>query len=228
MSKKAKLSIKEYDVDSLIEMSADYNPRTIDDEQKAGLNSSLNKFGYVNNIIFNKRTKTVVSGHQRLKALKKQGFEKVDVNVVDLSLEDEKALNVAMNATTITGDFTHTINDLLDEIMENDTEFYDMANLGLLNIFEEEVEQEDTINSTDSVDIPEMDLMAYEHYDCVLVVFKNVDDFMYLSSKLGLNEKRVISAPMVKHKKIGKVRAVSADKILNLINDNEEPSSFID
>jgi|SaaInlStandDraft_5_1057022.scaffolds.fasta_scaffold38165_3 hypothetical protein len=218
--KKAQLKTKEFDIDYLLGQSADYNPREIDEEAKSGLSLSIDKFGYVQNLIFNKRTKNMVSGHQRLVALKEEGYDKVDVLVVDLDEEKEKELNVLMNTSTITGDFTEGINDILEGILSHDPELYDMANLEELrfNIFEgEEEEQEEKTE----VDIKGMDLYPYEHYDCVLVVFKSVDDFLYLSSKLGLNEKRIISAPMVANKKIGRTRAVDAKQLIKLIEDDQ-------
>lgn len=214
--KKAKLNIKTFDIDELLEAKAPYNPREISDESKSGLQTSINKFGYVENIIYNKQTKTLVSGHQRLDVLKEQGYEEVDVNVIDIDLESEKALNVAMNAKTITGDFTSGINELLEEILQHDVEVYDMMNLGSLGVYDEET-MEEIKKPEDKHHLPEMDLMPYEHYDCILVVFTSVDDFTFMSSKLGLNEKRIISSPMVKNKKVGKVRAIDAQKIIELL-----------
>lgn len=39
----------------------------------------------------------MIGGHQRLKVLAATGAVEVDVSVVQLSLEDEKALNLALN-----------------------------------------------------------------------------------------------------------------------------------
>ena len=219
--KVAKLDIKQFGIDELLKTVATYNPRTISEEQKSGLKTSMERFGYVQNIIYNKQTDTLVSGHQRLNVMKSQGYEAVDVHVVDLSLEQEKALNVSMNAQTITGEFTLDVNELLEEILQTDVELYDLGNFAALGVYDNEEVELDELEDDTTVDIPEMDLLPYEHYDCVLVVCKSIDDYMFLSSKLGLEEKRVISAPMVKHKKIGKVRAVSADKLVNLIDTDE-------
>jgi hypothetical protein len=220
--KKAKLNIVEYDIDKLLKSQAEYNPRAISSENKAGLATSLDKFGYVESIIYNKRTETLVSGHQRLNLLKSKNFDTVDVNVINVDLETEKALNVAMNAKTISGEYTIDVNDLLDEILQTDVEIYDMMNLQALGVYDAEEVELDEVDDDTQVDIPEMDLMPYEHYDCVLVVCRSIDDYMYLTSKLGLEEKRIISAPMVKNKKIGKVRAVGADKLVNLIEKSNE------
>jgi hypothetical protein len=47
--------------------------------------------------VWNRRTGNLVGGHQRLKVLLAQGQTEVEVSVVDLSPEKEKALNLALN-----------------------------------------------------------------------------------------------------------------------------------
>lgn len=85
---------------------APYNPR-IDlqpgDGQYQRLERSLSEFGCVEPLVWNRRTGHLVGGHQRLKVLSAQGATAVDVSVVDLPLEREQALNVALNK--ITGDW---------------------------------------------------------------------------------------------------------------------------
>ncbi len=66
---------------------ADYNPRKDlkpGDSEYEKLKRSLNEFGYVEPIIWNKQTGNVVGGHQRLKVLKADGIKKVDCVVIDL------------------------------------------------------------------------------------------------------------------------------------------------
>lgn len=64
-------TIKEMKIADL--KSAPYNPRTIKPEALAGLKESIKRFGLVQPIVWNRRTKRVVSGHQRIEALKKLG-----------------------------------------------------------------------------------------------------------------------------------------------------------
>jgi DNA modification methylase len=58
---------------------------------------SLDEFGCVEPLVWNRRTGNLVGGHQRLKVLLAQGQTEVEVSVVDLSPEKEKALNLALN-----------------------------------------------------------------------------------------------------------------------------------
>lgn len=80
--------------------AAEYNPRKDlkpGDAEYEKLKRSIKEFGYVEPIIWNKRTGVVVGGHQRLKVMKDLGYEEVDCVVVDLDEKQEKALNVALN-----------------------------------------------------------------------------------------------------------------------------------
>ncbi len=79
---------------------APYNPRIDlkpDDSEYQKLEKSITTFGYIEPLVWNKRTKTLISGHQRLKILIGQGEKEVDVSIVDLPITKEKALNIALN-----------------------------------------------------------------------------------------------------------------------------------
>ena len=95
---------------------ADYNPRKISESALKGLSVSLLKFGNVQPIVFNKKTKNVVGGHQRLKILQKQGINEVDVVEVNLTEKEEKTLNLTLNNPHIQGVFDGTLNSLIDSI----------------------------------------------------------------------------------------------------------------
>ena len=85
---------------------AEYNPRKANAKQEGHLKASLEKFGVVEPVIVNcnkDRENIIVGGHFRVRELKKLGYKEVDCVIVDLSLEDEKELNIRLNANT--GDF---------------------------------------------------------------------------------------------------------------------------
>ncbi len=86
---------------------ADYNPRKDlqpGDAEYEKLKRSIEEFGYVEPVIWNKKTKRVVGGHQRLKVLIASGITEVDCVVVNFTEEKEKALNVALNKISGTWD----------------------------------------------------------------------------------------------------------------------------
>ena len=81
-------------------LPADYNPRKDlqpGDPEYEKLKRSLQQFGYVEPVIWNKATGRVVGGHQRLKVLQDLGITEVDCVVVDMPEDQEKALNIALN-----------------------------------------------------------------------------------------------------------------------------------
>ena len=79
---------------------ADYNPRKNlkpGDAEYEKLKRSIEQFGYVEPVIWNKTTGFVVGGHQRLKVLLDMGITEVECVVVEMDAEKEKALNIALN-----------------------------------------------------------------------------------------------------------------------------------
>lgn len=80
--------------------AAAYNPRKdlkSGDVEYEKLKRSIEEFGYVEPVIWNKHTGNVVGGHQRLKVMKDLGYIEVDCVIVDLDQQKEKALNIALN-----------------------------------------------------------------------------------------------------------------------------------
>ena len=84
---------------------APYNPRTSTAKQESHLKNSLTKFGFVEPIIFNKQTGYIVGGHFRVRELQKLGYKEIECVIVDLNIEDEKELNIRLNANTGSFDF---------------------------------------------------------------------------------------------------------------------------
>lgn len=99
---------------------AKYNPRKDlkpGDPEYEKLKKSIETFGYVEPVIWNKRTGNIVGGHQRLKILLEQGAAEVDCVVVDMDETQEKALNVALNK--VSGDWDlPKLADLINELDE--------------------------------------------------------------------------------------------------------------
>ena len=87
-------------------LPADYNPRKDlkpGDAEYEKLKRSIEQFGYVEPVIWNKTTGRVVGGHQRLKVLMDMGITEVECVVVEMDEDKEKALNIALNK--ISGDW---------------------------------------------------------------------------------------------------------------------------
>jgi len=108
---------------------AAYNPRKDlqpGDPEYEKLKRSMQEFGYVEPIVWNKRTENIVGGHQRYKVLLDMGMSEVDCVVVDLDETKEKALNIALNK--IQGDWD--MPKLKDILQELDTGEFDIELTG--------------------------------------------------------------------------------------------------
>jgi site-specific DNA-methyltransferase (adenine-specific) len=100
---------------------AAYNPRknlSDKDPEYQRIKRSIEEFGYVDPVIVN-ADYTVIGGHQRLKVLKEMGEASIDVVVVDLPKNQEKALNVALNKISGDWDFSQ-LSIVLSELKEAD------------------------------------------------------------------------------------------------------------
>jgi DNA modification methylase len=123
---------------------APYNPRQSTAKQEKHLKESLEKFGLVEPIIFNKQTGYIVGGHFRVRELKKLGIKEIECVIVDLNEADEKELNIRLNANTGSWDW---------DTLANDWDVVDLEAWGL------DIPQFDTVEeleaSEDDYDVPE-------------------------------------------------------------------------
>ena len=134
------MEIKKISIDSI--NPAVYNPRQDlqpGDEKYEHIKNSIESFGYIDPIIWNKRTGNLVGGHQRFKILKQLGYFEIDAVVVDFDEEKEKAANMAVNKAS--GDWD---NKRLEELLRSMKD-YDMTKFGfeenqILDIEEDVVE----------------------------------------------------------------------------------------
>ena len=109
-----------------------WNPREMDAQSAAGLQTSLAEFGDISQIVLNERTGFLVAGHQRVAALTvlygnlpvvdgvitTPTGERFAVRVVDWPKEKADLAMIAANNAFIAGDFTQGLRDItagLDE-----------------------------------------------------------------------------------------------------------------
>lgn len=89
-----------------------YNPRKMPKRELDKLIKSIEEFGYVEPIVWNKQSGRIIGGHQRIIALSTMGVEEAEVVVVDMDDNKEKLLNIALNR--IHGDWDE---DKLTEVL---------------------------------------------------------------------------------------------------------------
>ena len=102
----------------------DENPRTIKANKISGLRESLHRFGYVDLIVWNRRTGNIVGGHQRYKLLMEEGVQEADMVVVDMSPTEELTANITLNNPEIEGEWDDPITDLLSRVEMVDPELF--------------------------------------------------------------------------------------------------------
>ena len=143
---------------------AAYNPRKDlqpGDPEYEKLKRSIQEFGYVEPIVWNKRTGNIVGGHQRYKVLLDMGMSEVDCVVVDLDETKEKALNLALNKIQGDWDFLK----LKDVLQDLDTGEFDIELTGF-----DMVEIEDLVTQFNPLDLDDgkrdEDGKQYETYRC--------------------------------------------------------------
>ncbi|MGE0267875.1 MAG: DNA methyltransferase [Candidatus Omnitrophota bacterium] len=103
---------------------APYNPRDISNDALSGLRHSLEKFGYVDLLVVNKRNMRIISGHQRYKILQADGIQTVTAILVDVDEIQEQAMNVTLNSPEITGQWTAALIPLLERLRNEASEDY--------------------------------------------------------------------------------------------------------
>jgi len=132
---------------------ASYNPREISEESFNGLKTSIEEFGDLSGIVFNKRTGNLVAGHQRVKALNEQyGDLKISfvndangiiitpdskeffVRFVDWSEDVEKLANITANNPNIQGHFTPGLQIIIDELKMDSSDLVNMLQINQLEI----------------------------------------------------------------------------------------------
>src|SRR5688500_1993973 len=89
------LAIEQVPIDELRPDPA--NPRRIGDAELEALTRSMRRYGLVQPILVRREDDTVIGGHQRLVAARRLGLKTVPVIRLDLSSEQARLLNLALN-----------------------------------------------------------------------------------------------------------------------------------
>ena len=192
-----KINIKKLNV-------AKYNPRIAlepDMPEYQKLKNSIEKFGMVEPIIWNKRTGNVVGGHQRLKVLTDKGEKEVECSIVDINEKEEKKLNILLNKAkgywNISG-----LTDVLQEL--NECEMMDLTG------FEEWELESLNIQYEHINDLLEKDFSGYSE--------TNVSDTFAMTFTLPEKEREAVER-YIKNTKNAKT--ILASEIINKIKEEQ-------
>lgn len=133
--------------------AAPYNPKFQNEVEKAGLTESLEKFGYVEPIVWNQRTGNIIDGHQRYFILLEKGVEDVEVVAIDVSIEKEKQLNITLGNKHIAGSYIEDkLQSLLKEIQKDDNAIFQSLNMN--DLIMPEWEDIPEVEGTPQLNIP--------------------------------------------------------------------------
>lgn len=167
--------------------------------------ASIKEFGFKVPIVIDKKG-VIVAGNTRYKASRQLGLEEIPCLVADdLTEEQIKAFRLADNKTAEFAEWDDSLLELellgIDEI--------DMSKFGFELDLEEdkkEVERKSKLKS--------MPLKAFEHYDYVVFVFKNQQDWLNIVNKFGIEK---VDAGYGATKKVGVGRVFDGKRLLEEI-----------
>jgi len=94
-----------------------FNPRIISESEMDKLRRSLDHWGFVEPIVVRRADNRIIGGHQRLEAAKALGLKTVPVVYVDITEQEAKALNVALNKIQGEWDLPR-LGELLEELRD--------------------------------------------------------------------------------------------------------------
>lgn len=179
--------------------AAEYNARKISDKEMDKLKKSIREFGLVQPVVWNKRTNTIVGGHQRVQACKELKMDEVPVWVVDLDAKKEIALNLALNK--IEGKFDKDkLRDLFESI---DTGEFDLSLTGF-----EDSEIEKLMTVDDLFQKPEIEFTEelLEEHNYIVLYFDNTLDWQVAKERFGVKSVHALdSREGYERKGIGRV-----------------------
>lgn len=198
------MKIVERKIDELI--VSEYNPRKLNMKDFKALKDSLRKYGFLDPLIVNvnpERKDVIIGGHQRREAWKELGKETIPTIEVNLSIEDEKELNIRLNRSA--GAFDINLlgimfsKDKLLEIGFNESELSKIE-----TEFEKTISEFDNSNCEYPI-VPKFN----EKYDYILIVCENEMDNLRLRTLLTMEKQK--SYKNFKTPQVGKGTVISYD-----------------
>lgn len=162
------------------------NWRVHNKSQSQTLDAALSEVGWIQEVIVNKTSGRIVDGHLRCALALQNGEKKIPVVFVELTDEEEKKALATF--------------DPLSAMATGSPEQYDKLVEGLTteslwlrelfkNTTQQNQEQEEELEEElpqSANEVPGMELQPFEHYDYVVMLFRNDQDFSRACELLGL------------------------------------------
>jgi hypothetical protein len=168
-------------------------------------------------VIVNRKTGRLVDGHLRVQLAVDAGEKQIPVCFVELE-EAEEALVLASidPLSAMAGIDLERFEELLTKADIDTVDLRDMID-SVLRQAGEQAEQEQDEEDQSPGEHPGIEIEPFEHYDYVLVLADNVNDWNNLCDRLGLE--RVDVSRVHGKQRIGLGRCVRASRLLELLGD---------
>ena len=199
---------------------AEYNPRKDlrpGDVEFEKLKNSIKEFGVVQLLVWNERTGNLIGGHQTYKVLDYLGWDTAQFAVVDIPEEKEKVLNIALNK--ISGEWDEDkLYSLLQDMNYSEIDLAGFEKLEVEELFDD-FEVDDDIEMKEEKTVPDMELKSFEHWDYVVLVFKDQRDWL---KAMNLFDIEKVDGSLVRaRKEIGLGRVIDGKELFQLVGDEE-------
>lgn len=200
------------------------NWRLHGETQTKTMNDVLVEVGWIQQVIVNKTTGRIVDGHLRVKLAIERGEPKVPVVFVELTEQEEKKALATLDPLSDLADGDIDAFTKLTDSMETDSLWVrELLRQTANNILENREEEEEDETNPHDKEIPEMELAPFEHYDYIVLMFKNDQDFSGACEKLGI-QKAAMTIPNSDRVKIGLGRVVDGAKAIAKLEGRNEDS----
>jgi len=197
------------------------NPR-VNDNAVLGVMESIQEYGFLVPMVIDENN-VIITGHTRYKASTRLGLESVPCIVAsDLTDSQVNAFRLAENRLSENAVWDDEL--LACELGKLKKENVDLSLTGFS--FNEINElMNDVKKDLESLDekIKEMELKSFESYDYMVVVFDNLQDWLFAQQYFGL-DKQLVSFSR-KNRKVGLGRVIRGDRLLKSIGESKHKSS---
>lgn len=197
------------------------NWRKHPEAQRSALVGVLEQIGWVQGVVVNERTGNIVDGHLRVDAAIKVGEKTVPVCYVDLSPEDEELALATLDPLSAMAQVDKTaLASLAEQLKVDDLWVREMLHNTLAGPDAEETEEQDEAVQEAKDNWPAMQVQPFEHYDYVMLLFKNEQDFQQACEKLKIGKVK-IDYPGGQ-KKVGLGRCIDGAKAMRMLSGEKE------
>lgn len=233
MPKKKQSSIKVAPTDSLPELDGlffdDKNANRGTRRGRAMVVESLEQYGAGRSILADKKGK-IIAGNKTLEGARRlniptrivesDGQELIVVKRTDLDLDKDskaKALGIADNRAGEVG--LQWDGDILDELSED-------ADLSALFTEDELAKLIEEVAPDDSEVYPEMEIQPFEHYDYIMLTFKNSMDFLAACDRFSIKKVAFkFEGKKAKGYKVGIGRCIDGAKLMERLKNGRSTAT---